>query len=313
MMLAASPLTHLPRAHHGEGPVWDADAGQLWWTDVLAGVIHRTELVPTDGSSAAATNSTSAATTRTFSITGTVGAVIPDGRGGAILLADDGFGHLDAAGTHTRLLDLPTETRGVTRMNDGACDARGRLWAGTMAFTATPEAGSVYRTDEHGATTREITKTTIANGIGWSADGSVMYFADTGTGSIWQFDYDLHIGTPSHRRLFVSPSEGGADGLCLDAEDHVWVALWGAGAVHRYAPDGTLVDVVTVTASQPTSCCFAGATGDELIISTSREGLTAEALATQPDAGLLFAVRPGVSGPPAHAFRGSLTGWAFSE
>ena len=129
-------------------------------------------------------------------------------------------------------------------MNDGACDPQGRFWAGTMAYDESPGAGALYRLELDGSCTTVLTGLTIANGIGWSPDGSTMYLNDSGTGCLDTFRFDGATGAISNRRTLVRGDQPGVvpDGLTVDAEGGIWVAWWGGGAVNRYAPDGSLLD-----------------------------------------------------------------------
>ena len=175
-----------------------------------------------------------------------------------------------------------------------------------MAFDASPGAGSLYRYDLDGTCSQVLRDVTISNGLGWSGDGRRMYHVDSGAGTVTAYDYDVSRGLLSGGTPFVvlEDEPGVPDGLCMDSEDHLWVAIWGAGEVRRYSPDGRLVCVVEVAASQPSSCALGGADGRQLFITTARNGVDAEVLARQPDAGRLFCVEVDVPGVALHAFRG---------
>jgi len=289
-----------PVTEHGEGPVWDADRQELLWVDLLAGRVHR-----------ALAGGGTLQFGGVVDVGGTVGAVLPARGGGWVLAADDGFAHLSADGSVRRLLDLSTEELGRTRMNDAACDPVGRLLAGTMAFDASPGSGSFYRVDPDGTVTRLLSGLTISNGIAFSPDGTVLYLVDSGPATIWAFDYDVDSGTLGSRRPLVvaEPGAGGPDGLCTDDEGCLWVAMWGGGQVRRYAPTGELLAAVDLPVSQPTSCCFAGADGRLLVISTSPLGLPERVRRQEPLAGRLFVADVGVTGPAATPYAGPLAGW----
>jgi sugar lactone lactonase YvrE len=190
------------------------------------------------------------------------------------------------------------------RMNDGACDAAGRFWAGTMALDERPHAGALYRLDPDLTVHTMLTEVTISNGIDWSLDGRRMYYVDTPTRRIDVFDFDVAAGAIANRRTFVEvPADAGLpDGLTVDAAGFVWVALWGGAALRRYGADGTLERVVPLPVTHPTSCAFGGAALDELYVTSARIALTAEERKRQPQAGGVFRVRPGVAGRPANLF-----------
>ena len=191
-------------------------------------------------------------------------------------------------------------------MNDGKCDPQGRLWAGSMAYDARPGAGALYRLDGDLTVHEIVQAVTISNGLAWTPDGTTMYYIDTPTGRVDAFDADPATGAITGRRPWVGIPEaaGGPDGMTIDDEGCLWVALWGGSAVHRYAPDGRLDTVVSLPCRQVTSCAFGGAGLDELYITSSSLGLSAEEIAAQPLAGQLFLLRPGVTGPAAVAFEG---------
>ena len=143
---------------------------------------------------------------------------------------------------------------------------------------------------------------TVSNGLEWSPDGRLAYYNDTETYCIDVFDYEPGVGpdqSPPVRR--DRPDDGRPDGLTVDAEGGVWVAISGAGVVRRYSPDGALDAEVEVPARKVTACTFGGAGLDQLFITTSRDGLEP---GDDPLAGSLFRARPGISGLPVREFAG---------
>jgi sugar lactone lactonase YvrE len=292
----------LPPAEHGEGPTWDDGRGELLWVDIAGGLVRRAA-VSADG------DLTEIAVHHGG---GTVGAVVPASAGGWLLAADGGFTALAEDGTARVLVALAGEggspSGGGTRMNDAACDRAGRFYGGTMAFDQRPGAGALYRLDLDGTVTTVLDGLTIPNGIGWSPDDRTVYLADSGPGLVHAFGYDPATGAFGDGRVLLdlSGDDGVADGLTVDDEGCLWTALWGAGQVRRWSPDGELLAVVEVPVGQTSSCAFAGRDRDLLVISTSAEGMDATARAAQPDAGRLFTARPGVTGPAAFPYRGPL-------
>ena len=95
-------------------------------------------------------------------------------------------------------------------MNDGACDPQGRFWAGTMAYDESPGAGALYRLELDGSCTTVLTGLTIANGIGWSPDGTTMYLNDSGTGCVETFRFDGASGAITNRRTLVEATSPGS-------------------------------------------------------------------------------------------------------
>jgi sugar lactone lactonase YvrE len=232
---------------------------------------------------------------------------------GALALARDGRLVLAVAGGFARL-DLDAEKfemvaqvevdRPGNRMNDGACDAAGRFWAGTMAIDERPGAGALYRFDPDLTVHTMLTGVSISNGIDWSLDHRLMYYVDSPTHRIDVFDFDPAAGAIANRRTFTSVPEdaGFPDGLTVDAAGFVWVALWGGGALHRYDPDGALERAVPLPVTHPTSCAFGGPALDELYVTSARVSLTPEERARQPQAGGVFRLRPGVVGRLPNVF-----------
>ena len=278
-----------------EGPRWDGDRSELFWVDVLAGRLHRARPGP-DGQ---------LQMLQTLQVHGHLGAAAPAG-GGYVLAAGPGFLHVDEGGV-VRELAQPEAGRTDVRMNDGACDLQGRFWAGTMAYNEAPGAGGLYRLELDGRCTLVLTGLTISNGIGWSPDGTSMYLADSGTGDIDAFDFDAATGDLSRRRtvVHITTPDAVPDGLTVDHQGNIWVALWNGGALARYHPDGSLLDTIPLPVDRPTSCAFGDAGGGTLFVTTAREGLDDAALARQPDAGRLLRVDClGVTGPPCQPYLG---------
>ena len=237
-----------------------------------------------------------------------VGAVAPASGGGWVLAAGTGFVHVDALGAVHELAQ-PEAGRTDVRMNDGACDAVGRFWAGTMAYDERPGAGALYRLELDGRCTTMLTGLTISNGIGWSPDGTTMYLADSGTARVDAFDFDPTSGDLGRRRTIITIDEPGVapDGLTVDEDGGIWVALWDGGAVRRYAPDGTLLTEVELPVDRPTSCAFGGPDRSTLYVTTARHGLDEGALTRQPEAGHVFRIDGlGTTGMPCNPYRGAL-------
>ncbi|MEY9850128.1 SMP-30/gluconolactonase/LRE family protein [Streptacidiphilus sp. MAP5-3] len=187
------------------------------------------------------------------------------------------------------------------RMNDAIADPSGRLWVGSMAYDTTDGAGSLYRVDRDGTVSKALNGVTIPNGPAFTDDGTTMYLADSARRSVHRFRVDPATGALSERELLVdlTGSSGQPDGMTVDREGGVWIALWGAGAVHRYLPDGTLDRVVELPATQPTSVCLGGADGRLLHITTASYGLRAPG----PHDGAVLTVTVEIPGSASASFR----------
>jgi sugar lactone lactonase YvrE len=184
-------------------------------------------------------------------------------------------------------------------MNEGACDPDGRFYCGSMAYDKRPGTSALYRLDPDGSVRVVLEGVTVSNGLDWSPDGSLAYYNDTDTHRTDVFDYDMDSGL-SGRRLFVE-IPGRPDGLTVDAEAGVWVALSDGGQVRRYTAEGVLDAVIELPVTKVTACAFGGSQLDQLFITTSREGLAAS---SEPQAGSLFRAVPGVTGLPVRDFAG---------
>jgi sugar lactone lactonase YvrE len=270
-----------PVAYHAEGPVW---VDQLHWVDMLAGDVLSLGSDGTVGRQHVGT---------------VVAALRPRLSGGFVYAVERGFALDDGIGTPVRTLpDLWTTD--AVRMNEGGCDPDGRFYCGSMAYAETPGAASLYRLDPDGGVATILTDLTVSNGLEWSPDGRLAYYVDSATGRIDVMDYAADRGL-TDRRPFVAIETGAPDGLTVDAEGGIWVALWGGSAVHRFTPEGALSEVIELPVTQVTACTFGGARLDELFITTSREGLSAS---EEPAAGALFHIRPGIAGRPVRRFAG---------
>jgi sugar lactone lactonase YvrE len=228
---------------------------------------------------------------RTLALDRHVGAVAPVAGGGYVLAAGQGFLFVDEADSVLELAQ-PEAGQVDVRMNDGACDAQGRFWAGTMAYDESPGAGTLYRLELDGRCSTVLTGLTISNGIGWSPDGGTMYLSDSGAGLVEAFDFDGVTGAIDGRRTLVHIDRPGMapDGLTVDEQGDIWVALYGGWAVNRYGPEGSLRETVEIPVAQATSCAFGGDDRSILFVTTGRERLEEPALERQPDAGRVFSV-----------------------
>jgi sugar lactone lactonase YvrE len=277
----------------GEGPVWDVRSGRLWWTDILGRRVH--SLDPDSGD------------VSTLQTPQEVGALVPRASGGFLAAVRDGFAALGEDGSLDLLVEVGAD-RPDLRMNDGKCDRAGRFWAGTMAFDCTPYAGCLYVLDPDLSLRTVLTDLTVPNGLAWTDDDTTLYYIDSGTGGIDRFDFDVDKGLLGDRRQVVDlalPEGSGQvpDGMCIDAEGCLWVAVWGGSEVRRYRPDGTLDALVTLPTPLVTCPTFGGPDLRDLYVTTAHMG-NDEALRQQSPAGALFRARLDVPGVAPYAFAG---------
>jgi sugar lactone lactonase YvrE len=262
-------------AELGEGPVWDGDRAEVLWVDILVGEVHATTL---DGGDRVITRTSEP-----------VGAVALGPRGRIVLSTPKGLVREDGS----ELSPLPHQPPNL-RMNDGKPDPAGRFVGGTMTLgDARRAAGSLWSFDGSGGPVELITGATIPNGLAWSDDGGTMYWIDTPTQRIDAFDYDLETGGVSERRAWVeiAPELGSPDGMCIDSEGALWVALWGGFAVHRYA-DAKLDHVIEIPTPLVTCPTFVGPDLDLLVVTTASVDFD-----DPPDgAGDVYIASPGIEG-----------------
>ena len=281
------------RAMLAEGPVWHAQRQLLYWVSILAGEVHVYD---------PATNED-----RAIDVGQLVGTVVPRKSGGVIVALHHGIASLDLVTGDLKVLADPEADQPGNRFNDGKCDPAGRFWAGTMSLSYVEGAGSLYVMDADLSVRPMLRDVTISNGIVWSPDRSTMYYIDTPTCEVSAFDYAVETGAISNRRTAVRiPKDlGGPDGMTIDAEGKLWVAVWGSGAVSRWDPEsGEMLGAVSLPVTAVSACAFGGPNLDELYVTTAREGMDEQALAEQPHAGGVFRVKPGVCGVEAFEFAG---------
>jgi sugar lactone lactonase YvrE len=282
----------------GEVPAWDAARQVLIWVDVPNRVVHPWH--PATGRD------------EPVAVDRFVGAAVPWRPGHLALAVSGGFGDLDLASRAFTLFASIEAADRPSLMNDAKCDAAGRYWGGTIALDLAPGAGKLYRLDLDGSIHVLREGLHISNGLGWSPDNRVMYHIDSYACALDAFDFDLEQGTMSGRRrlIEVPASEGLMDGMTVDEEGYLWVALFGGSAVRRFAPTGEPVDHIDLPVTHPTSCVFGGPDLRDLYITSARQDehgpMDPARLARQPLAGSVFHVRPGVRGLPTQAFGGKL-------
>ncbi|WP_406127055.1 SMP-30/gluconolactonase/LRE family protein [Streptomyces canus] len=265
----------------GEGPTWDGE--RLLWIDILGARLHTYD--PVSGH-------------RTVRVLDQhIGAVKPRAGGGLVLNLRDGVALLDPDDSFRWLHHEPVPGR---RANDAAVAPDGSLWAGTMRYDEAPGGGALSRITGDGTHRTVLDDVAVSNGTGWSPDGRLMYYIDSPTRRVDVFDHES--GQLSDRRPFVGIEDGAGfpDGLTVDADGCVWVALWDGGAVRRYTPDGSLDQVITLPTPRVTACAFGGPDLTDLYITTARVGLGAP----HPVAGSLLVVPGAGKGVAQQPFAG---------
>jgi sugar lactone lactonase YvrE/DNA-binding IclR family transcriptional regulator len=276
----------------GEGPIWSTRDSALYWVDILTPSVHCHRGPGLNTSTP---------------LGSMVSVAVPKTSGGLLLATPSGLMGWPAPQEPLEWFSHPDSERANNRYNDGKCDRRGRLWVGSMDMGATANRGSLFKVEADGQFTRMESGLTVANGLGWSPDNRLMYFTDSFRRTIYQYEFDLDAGTLSNRRplIVLGPEEGSPDGLTVDQDGCLWVALWDAWSVVRFNPQGREVMRVRLPVPRPTSCCFGGSQLDTLYVTSASVRLSAQSLQAAPLSGSLFALQiPGVKGLPETLFAG---------
>ncbi len=275
----------------GEGPVWVAREGALYWVDIKGYKVFRH--TPATGA------------LKTWETPYRVCSLAPRAGGGFIGGTEDGFSRVDLEADRFIPLVNPEPERMTNRFNDGKLDRAGRFWAGTMDADEKQATGALYRLDPDGSWARIDDDYRVTNGPAFSPDGRLMYHNDSARQVTYVFDLD-EAGQAANRRTFLQFGEGDGypDGMTADADGCLWIAFWDGWSVRRFSPEGELLDRIEVPVARPTSCTFGGPGLDRLFITSASIGLTDENKAAQPHAGGLFVAEPGVRGIPDTPFPG---------
>lgn len=278
------------RAILGEGPIWDK--GKLYWVDIMGKRVY--------------TYDPEADSERYVELDQMVGTVVPRAQGGLAVAVERGFATLDEDGTLQMIAEVEADDP-RTRFNDGKCDPAGRFWAGTMAMTEKAPLGSLYALEADGTVRKMYSPVTTSNGICWSLDAKTMYYIDSPTREVAAFDYDVATGEIANKRTVIrfAPEDGSPDGMTIDADGNLWVALWDGWCVVCIDPNtGERVRKIDVPVQRVTACAFGGPDLRDLYITTARVGVPEERLAEQPLAGAVLVTDAGVRGVEAFAFAG---------
>lgn len=274
-------------ARVGEGPFWDPGTGRLHWVDILAGTIH--------------TSDPNSPGQHVITLPTLVGAAVPKVSGGFVAATTEGFTDVSPDGTWaTPVSVLPPGQR----MNDAKCDPAGRLWAGSTDMDFAPGRGAMHVLTPDWRTEQILDDLILPNGLGWSPDGRTFYLIDTIAGEVNAFDVRPDQLAPTNRRLLarIPDSTGLPDGMTIDADGCLWIALWGGSRLIRVSPEGRTLIEIPMPVAQPSSCTFGGSDLDVLYVTTAREGLD---LSPDDIAGSVLAVRGlGSCGLPGRRFGG---------
>ncbi len=276
------------KATLGEGAIWNPTTQQLYWVDIEGKKLYIFD--PANRYN------------REILLNQRIGTVVPTTTGQVVVALQNGIFLLDMESEQLTFITNPEENVAGMRFNDGKCDPAGRLWVGSMGLEEEQGKGSLYRINNNGDTKKMVAAVTISNGIIWSSDHTTMYYIDTPTYEVRAFDYNNETGEIRSPRIIITilASLGFPDGMTIDEEGMLWIAIWNGGIVGRWNPEtGELLQTIQLPAHNITSCAFGNENLDVLYITTARKGLTDAQKEKYPLSGGLFAVNPGVKGVPA--------------
>ena len=274
----------------GEGPQWSVAEQALYWVDIKKPSLQRWH--PTSGEF------------RRWDMPADIGFFVLRQSGGGVVGLRNGFFGIDLENGKLTPLTDPEAHIPDNRFNDGKCDRRGRIWAGTLNNAEVEPLGNLYRLDTDHSCKLIRSGVIVSNGLGWSPDNRLMYYTDSGTQCIYVYDFDIETGTATNERIFFKDTDGYPDGLTVDSEGFVWSAKWDGWRVERYDPDGKIERVIRVPVQRPTSVVFGGPELKQLYITSARDRLSASELQNQPEAGHIFVVETETVGLPEPTFAG---------
>jgi sugar lactone lactonase YvrE len=277
----------------GEGPAWDREKELLYWVDILQKEIHRYDPVQHENT--------------TIQIGQSPGAIAPRDSGEVVLALENGFYFYNWMSDQLEPIDDPESHLPNNRFNDGKCDPAGRFWAGTMDQEENERTGTLYCMDTDLSVREKVRGVGISNGIAWSPDHTKMYYIDTPTKQVYQYNYDKETGAISDPLSIISFEEekGAPDGMTIDEEGMLWIAHFGGAKVSRWNPSkGEKVEEIAIPALNVTCCVFGGKDMNELFITTARKDMSEAKLKEYPQAGGLFKVKTNVRGCESYPFKG---------
>ncbi|MBB3124287.1 sugar lactone lactonase YvrE [Mesoflavibacter sabulilitoris] len=276
----------------GEGAIWNYKTEELYWVDIEGQTLNIYN-PKTKNNNVIKTPSK-------------IGTVVPYTKQQAVIALEDGIYQVNLDNGKLNQISNIEASMTENRFNDGKCDPQGNFWVGSMHLKESSPKASLYKVAPNGTTTKMIDSVTISNGIVWSKDAKTMYYIDTPTKTIKSYNYDIKTSTISNEKVAVNVPEslGYPDGMTIDQNDMLWVALWNGNAVAQFNPKtGQLISKIEVPAHNVTSCAFGGKNLDVLYITTSTKDMTNEEREKYPLAGSIFKYKPEAKGRPAFFFK----------
>jgi sugar lactone lactonase YvrE len=285
MLISEVDLAVDANAVIGESPLWCKEQGTLYWIDVKAPALYRTELASLE--------------TTPWPLPSDIGgfALKSDAAGAIVALRNGMFGLDFASGKLAKLFDAPFDLR-THRFNEADCDSNGRLWIGTMFdpnsdARSAPTKGNLYSFTANGGLLQQDDRSLLHNGFAWTPDGKEFFLAHSRQGRIYTFAFDVERGRLGRKRVFaeIPQALGIPDGGAFDEHGCYWCAIHRGGRLHRYAPDGRLDAVVELPVQNPTMMAFCGPDLRDLYVTSATHGMPGK-----PHEGGIFHLRTDVPG-----------------
>lgn len=280
------------KASLGEGPVYHTESNSLFWTDILKQQLH--------------CYSFKNETLQSFQTDKYIGAFAFYDEKTMLVAADDGFSFLNLESETFTFISDPERDIPNNRFNDGKCDAKGRFWAGTMEFNPNSPNGSLYKLDNEQKASKMASEIIIANGLAWNKDQTKMYHVDSGKNEVHEYEFHLEEGTIQNKKLLYTFAEsyGTPDGIAIDSNDCLYIAIWGGAKVVQFNPaTSEILEEIYVPAPNVTSVTFGGEDFTTLFITTARDGLSDEQLKQYPLSGSVFKATTQVAGIPLNSYQ----------
>ncbi|MGN7385382.1 SMP-30/gluconolactonase/LRE family protein [Sporosarcina sp. SAFN-015] len=284
-------LFYQMEAELGEGPVFHAETNTLLWTDILKKQLHFYSLDDNE--------------VKTIQTDRHIGAFSFVDEQTLLVAAENGFSFFDIRQESFRFIADPESELPGNRFNDGKCDAKGRFWAGTMEFAPSSPNGNLYRLDGNQQITKAASTIIISNGLAWNQDNTKMYHVDSGRNTIYEYKFELESGAIQDRKPLYTfeESDGTPDGIAIDSNDCLYIAMWGGSKVIYFNPATCeIMDEISIPAPHVTSVTFGGRDFRTLFITTARDGLSSEELHQFPLSGSVFSVDIPVAGLPLYPY-----------
>jgi sugar lactone lactonase YvrE len=263
----------------GEGPVWNPLSQKLSIVDIFARMVH---LFKVENGEILSSSS--------FHCEADVGAALPTSEGGFVLCLNTGIFFRDQDGAITKICDLPVKGSEF-RCNDAKLGPDGKLWVGIMDYDASAGSGSLWRIGRNGQAQLLLDNLTIPNGMDWWDDE--FWFVDGPAEQISLYKWS-DSGLENTSRKFVT--NGTPDGLTIDSQGEIWLALWGQGRVDHFDLSGRVIESILVASPHSTSLCFAGDKLDTLVMTSAKFAMKEQDLENFQNAGDLFSFRTGSKG-----------------